>query len=567
MLEKKERRERIRNIQRKINSYQELRGKKGLTEEQSSILCSTMQEYRRLLRIDKAEDDMLYFMYEYFSDDLNPENDQNLIPAGVSMSDAPKFHKELCRLLDTVSNTNPTARIAWAAPRGHAKSAYLSNCFPVHEIVFKKRRYILILSETDTSARKFIEWISLQLKFNKKLREDFGELMATAKSFNTKDTQEAFATLNGILVEAASIGKQLRGKRHGSYRPDLVICDDLESQKNTNTPELREKNLYWFNSVVIPIGDPEKTAFVYMGTIIHGRGLLPAILERSDFESKVYAAIMSGPDRGDLWEKFEEIYRDQDNENSQEDALAFYNDNKDEMDKGAKVLWPYRFPYYQLVMERVNIGSRAFSSEFMNNPIDEETQIFRPSIFTFFDYGDLLDDKGKKLPLDFYLAWDIAFGKNNRSDYNAIVVVGRHRKTGVLYVVDTWAKKCPAHEALNVVVEKIIMYRPKMGGVETVQAQIDLFRQLQERLAKERIYHIKLRGIVSRTKKEERIESLEPIIENGILRFMRNQRLLLEMLEQYPSHDHDDLPDALQMVIEMCGGYRRKTLFKKPKGL
>lgn len=143
-----------------------------------------MTELKRLRRIDRSENDVLYFMYEYFSDDKNPENDQNLIPAGIGIKDAPNFHQELCSLLNEVSNKNPTARIAWAAPRGHAKSAYLSNCFPVHQIVFHKREYILIISETDTSARKFIEWVALQLKFNKKLREDFGELLAPQKALN-----------------------------------------------------------------------------------------------------------------------------------------------------------------------------------------------------------------------------------------------------------------------------------------------------------------------------------------------------------------------------------------------
>lgn len=106
-----------------------------------------------------------------------------------------------------------------------------------------------------------------------------------------------------------------------------------------------------------------------------------------------------------------------------------------------------------------------------------------------------------------------------------------------------------------------------MFAVETVQAQIDFFRQLQQRLPQEKIYHTKLKAVTSKTRKEERIESLEPIFENGILRPMRNQRLLLEMLEQFPNHDHDDLPDALQMAVELCGGGRRKTYHKKPLGL
>lgn len=538
-----------------------------LTDEQAKVLKETLLELVKLNRIDRSDEDVLYFMYEYFSDNRNPENEQNLIPAGVDLDDAPKFHRELCDILNVVSNEEINKRIAWAAPRGHAKSAYLSNCFPLHQIVFGKRKYILVISETDGSAKKFIEWIALQLKFNKKLRGDFGELLSPRKAMNDKDNQEAFLTANGVLVEAASMGKQLRGKRNGSYRPDLVICDDLESAKNTNTPELRDKNLHWFNSVVMPIGDPKRTAFVYMGTIVHARGLLPSVLKRADIESRIYSAIISPPERGDLWDEFENIYRNQENENRKEDAERFYYENRDEMNAGVEVLWEWRWSYPALIMEKVNLGSRAFGSEFMNNPIDEDSQIFKPSLFTYFDYGDLKDATGRPLPLDFYCAWDIAFGKSSRSDYNAIVTVARDRKTGIIYAVDVWAKKCPAHEALEVAVKKTIQFKPKIFAVETVQAQHDFYRQLLEKLSQRKVYGTKLKGITSKTKKEERIESLEPLIENGVLRFMRHQRLLLEMLEQFPTHDHDDLPDALQMAVELCGGSRRRTFHKKPVGL
>ncbi|MCW2278727.1 phage terminase large subunit [Heliophilum fasciatum] len=411
-------------------------------------------------------------------------------------------------------------------------------------------------------SKKFIEWISGQLKFNEKLREDFGEFLSPRKSMNEKDNQEAVLTSSGVLIESASMGKQLRGKRNGSYRPDLVILDDLESAKNTNTPELREKNLHWFNSVVVPIGDPTRTAFLYMGTIVHPNGLLPTVLKRADFESRVYSAILSRPEREDLWEQFESICRDVDNPNRMDDALALYATNRDEMERGVEVLWPSRFPFLKLMIEKVNIGSRAFSSEFMNSPVDEESQIFRPSLFTFFDYGEL-----DRRAVDYFGAWDIAMGKNSRSDYNAIVTVARNRKTGVLYVVDAWAKKCPAHEALLVVADKIGEYRHKIFSVETVQAQHDFFRQLRELLTRRNVYHTKLKAVVSRGKKEERIESLEPLVEQGILRFMRQQRLLLEMMEQFPSHDHDDLPDALQMAIELCGANRRRIFHNKPNGL
>ncbi|MDT2268110.1 hypothetical protein [Paenibacillus larvae] len=69
--------------------------------------------------------------------------------------------------------------------------------------------------------------------------------------------------------------------------------------------------------------------------------------------------------------------------------------------------------------------------------------------------------------------------------------------------------------------------------------------------------------------KEERIESLEPLIESGFLRFNRSHRLLLEQMEQFPGGTHDDLPDALAGAVDIAGGKRRrkKSYYKKPPGL
>lgn len=523
--------------------------------------------YDWLRRVDRSETDVLFFTYEYFSDDRNPENEDNLIPAGSTMENAPDFHVDLCDELSDISHVKVNKRLLWGAPRGHAKSAYLSNVFPCHQAIFRLRRYVLILSESNGMSVKFIEWIADQLKYNKKLREDFGEHLSPSAKQNERDNNEGFLTKYGVLVEASSMGKRLRGKRNGSARPDLVCCDDMESQQNTNTPELREKNLHWFNSVVIPIGDPDRTAIIYMGTTVHSNGLLTSVSNRPDFESKIFSAIVEPPERADLWDRFEEILRDQSNPYRLEEAEKFYEDNQAAMDEGVQTLWSKRWSYKDLMIEKASMPSRAFNSEFLNNPIDEENQIFRIDELTYYTRQDLEEVWHR---LEFFGAWDMAFGKSNRSDYNAIVILGRDKRTGQIYVVDTWAKKCPAHVALEEVVEKIKEYRPRTFAVETVQGQVDLFRQLRERLMKERVYHTKLKAVTtnrSHGKKEERIEQMEPLIFNGALIFSRNHRLLLEQLEQFPNADHDDLPDALQMALDLCSLTTKRGWHKKPQGL
>lgn len=384
---------------------------------------------------------------------------------------------------------------------------------------------------------------------------------------NDQDNLDGFVTTTGIKVLSSSIGKQLRGIKHGSERPDLIILDDLESRDNTNTKELRDKNLHWYNSVVVPLGTPEKTGILYMGTLVHGSGLLPDILNRADYDSKIYSAILTEPTRLDLWQKYEELLLDVENPDRLAEADGFYYEHQQEMDEEAETLWASRFPYKELIKKKVEIGSRAFSSEYLNRPSDPDSQVFNSDNIVFFDDEDLFDKYGKELKLDLYSFWDISIGKNSRADYNAIVTVGIHRATGVIYVLDAWAQKVPLHKAAEEAYQKIKEIRPKMFGVESIQAQYEIYRQLQQRILQDSVYGTRLKPVSPRGKKEDRIEILEPLVENGMLRFRRSQRLLLEQLEQFPNADHDDLPDALAQAVELCGNRQGRVYQRKPTGL
>lgn len=540
-------------------------------EEQENVLAENtelLEQMEREYRIARSEYDILYFTYEYFSDDRNPDNDDNLIPAGVSIEDAPEFHIELCEKLNEQSLYSPTKNICWAAPRGHAKTMFNSNTYPIHELVFKKRQFILLISETANLSAMLIRYIAEQLKYNEKLRADFGELLSPSKQLNDIDNNEMFETNTGALVRSGSIGKAIRGARNGGQRPDLIICDDLESMDNTNTPEAREKNLHWYNSVIVPIGTPEKTGIIYMGTMVHGSGLLPNILKRPEYDSRIYSAFTDEPEHPELWQEYETILLDTENENRIKHADQFYELNKQLMDVGAETLWPQRFSYAYLIKKKVEVGSRAFASEYLNKPSDPDSQIFNENTIHYFNDRDLdLQEVMNTGKYDVFAFWDIAIGRTKRSDYNAIVTIAKNRRTGVMYVIDAWAAKVPVHKAMEVAIDKIIEFKPRQFGVESVQAQYEMFRQLQQRVYEMGIYNTKIVPIKPTGKKEERIELMEPLFENGFLKIRTTQRLLKEQLEQFPNADHDDLPDALASVVNMTKNRVSRTYQRKPEGL
>lgn len=526
------------------------------------------------MRIHRAEEDVAYFTYEYVSDGGNAENEDNIVrnaedgAAHDPLDKIAPIHREFFDLCDYVDHTERNARLAIAAARGHSKSGMFSNAFPLHQLAYRKRRYVLVISETDGLAKKLIGWVNKQLKFNAKFRADFGVLLHERNTQNERDNEEAFITLSGALVEASSSGKQLRGKRHGSYRPDLVIVDDPSSQNNEGTKEAREKLVHWFNSVVVPIGT-KSTAIILVGTMVSATGLLNHVLKRKDFKSSFHGAVISEPDNPKLWDEYLEIYGRSD---SMAEVDAFYEANRTALEAGVELAWPWRWTYRALMHEKFNMGTRAYNSEFRNLAFSEDEQFFFPDTYGYyrFEYVDgrrFIRYEDMRIPVDELTisgAWDIALGKNSRSCYNAVLTVGRYEKTGHIFVLDEYATKEQPHVYIDLIVEKIREWRHHVFSVETINAQHEFYRQLQEALRKAGISRTRINDVKShKSSKEERIESLEPLCHNKTLIFNRSHTMLIDQMAQYPHGDYVDSADALQLAVEHVAR-AKKTIRNKP---
>ncbi|RAU96831.1 phage terminase large subunit [Paenibacillus sp. YN15] len=573
-LDRAERAERIALITERAKKLRDLAKSGRATEYHTEMLRSDIAEIKRLTRIHRAEFDTAYFAYEYLSDAGNPENDDNIIRNGEDgtphdpLTEIAPIHREFFDLCDYVDHVVREARLAVAAARGHSKSGMFSNAFPLHQTVFRKRRYILVISETDTLSKKLIGWVNKQLKFNEKLRNDFGSLLFERNTQNEKDNEEAFITVSGTLVEASSSGKQLRGKRHGSYRPDLVIVDDPSSQNNEGTKEAREKLVHWFNSVVVPIGT-KSTAIILVGTMVSATGLLKHVLDRKDFRSSFHGAIVSEPTNPRLWDEYCEIYaRSED----MTEPDAFYEANKEALEDGVALAWPWRWSYRALMHEKVNMGTRAYNSEFRNLAFSEDEQYFLPENYAYYRYEyegtrRFIRYEDLRIPIDELTisgAWDIAQGKNARSCYNAVLTVGRHEKTGYIFVLDEYATKEPPSKILDVIIAKMKEYRHNVFTVETINAQYEYYQQLRDRMRVEGLYRVRLNDNKHyKTGKEERIESLEPLFHNRTLILNRSHTMLLDQMAQYPHGDYVDSIDSLQMAVDNVAK-AKKAIRNKP---
>ena len=520
------------------------------------------KQYEQLERINESEFDVARFAIEYFSDDGNPENDENLIPKGGNYDNMSEFHHEFCSMLSSVAKDEVDEHIAWACPRQHAKTAYGTNIYPVHQAVYRHRTFIIVVSETVTVAGTFIQWGNRQLKFNRKLIEDFGMLLFERPSSNEIDNKEEYVTQNGVKVMARGAGGQMRGMRYGSTRPQLMILDDLESEEDVRTKEQRAKILAWFNEEALPAIDKSKGKVIYVGTILSFDSLLDIVIrEDKRFRSRRYKAVESYATNSDLWDEWKDIYL-ADDEDAPKKARQFYEDNEDKMLEGTKLLWGEYWTYYDFMVLLTNMGVKSFTQEYQNEPTDEERQIFKVEQFFYYDEGQTFSHE----QFEFYAGIDFAMGKE-KGDFSAMVTIAKNRTTGVCYVVDVFNKRLHPKEFIEVIIDRVRTYQYTLIAIEAQMAQEFFADTLGDRL-QDLGYpaHTRLVPVKQRTRKELRIEAMSPDVHNGRIRYKKSQTELIGQYEKYPMVAYDDMVDATEMAyniatdkntgtIEVAGNY------------
>lgn len=447
-----------------------------------------------------------------------------------------------------------------AAPRGHAKSTNFTFKDSLHAALYQYKHYIIILSDSSDQAEGFLTDIKTELEENQDIHEDFGKQQGKVWKSNI------ILTARNVKIEAIGSGKKIRGRRHQAWRPDLIVLDDVENDENVNTADQRHKLDSWYKKAVSKAGDTY-TDIMYIGTVLHYDSLLSNVLKNPEYESKTYQAVISFAERDDLWDKWNGIYTNLFDEDHKAHAREFYEANKAEMLKGTLVLWPEKMDYYKLMVMRVSDGEAAFNSELQNNPIDPDNAAFNPEWFDYYE-EELIDFKDSRYV--FVGSNDPSLGKNKKADTSSIINLALDQYTGYMYVEAASVERRKPDIIINDVFEMSRRLKRDYHkgffrfGVETVQFQY-FFKEVMAQLSVELGEYIPIEEIQSIANKMLRIQSLQPYIKNGYIKFNRKHKTLLKQLEEFPMGKNDDAPDGLQMAVAlavMVKSMTKKTEYK-----
>lgn len=571
-----ERKVRLKQLRRAIHALAKKAGKSKLTSQEQSQLIAMDRESERLESIIKGEHDVAHFAYEYFSDERNSGNDAGNIIRNFSdgrphetIEETAAIHSDMYDVCDAITKRKDK-RFVIAAPRGHAKSSIISTIKALHSLAYEHDNYILIISETDTLAKRLVASIANQLKHNEKLREDFGELLHKQSTKNERDNEDTFITTNKQLVEASSAGKSLRGKTFNSTRPTLCLCDDLSSLNNEATEEQRQKLIHWWNSTVEPLPS-ENGVIVFVGTKVTATGLLSHLLGRRDYKQLFHAAVINEPDNPHLWSDYLHMYT---GEATDADLDEYYEKHRDELASGIELAWSNRWTYRELMHVKASIGSRAFASEYMNQSFASDEQHFSPEEYAYgrrvfhgqyhLDAIEYNDKYYYLKNMDVVACWDPALASNKRSALNAFVTLGRDKDSGLVFVIDVYASRQVPSEFIMEILPRLAEYKPHKVVVEGIGAYRAYAEQLADAMRHNSIYHTRMETLKTHGTKSKasRIESLEVPLANHSLILNRDHKEVYRELQEYPNGVVDVL-DAIEMAFSTAKK-KRAQIIPKP---
>ncbi len=420
---------------------------------------------------------------------------------------------------------------AVAAPRGHAKSTIITQIGTLWCIVTGRKKYPLIVMDALDQALPMLEAIKAELEFNPRLLLDFPEATGQGRVWQVG----VIVTTNDVKVEVFGSGKKIRGRRHGPHRPDLVIGDDLENDENVRSPEQRDKLMTWVLKSVLSLGYADDSLDVFIiGTILHYDSVLARLIKNPLWRGVKFRAVEQWPDRMDLWDRWTELLL-----NEGEAVAKAYYDGHAEMEDGARICWPGGTTLYKLMVKLARDGKATFDSEQQNDPVSGDDAPFANCINFWVS---------RLAHWIFFGSCDPSLGKQGNSrDPSALLVGGFNRETGILDVVEAGIRKRLPDRIIEDIIAYQAEYQCLVWGIETVQFQEFLRTELVKRSAARGI-PVPARAIQPFTDKLLRIETLQPHMANGLIRLHSSQNTLIEQLRHFPKADHDDGPDALQML-------------------
>jgi len=430
------------------------------------------------------------------------------------------FHKDL---IHTALNHS---RSLILYPAAHGKTTLISTILPIYALCCDPNIRIIIIARNYKDASAIMNAIHYELLDNQDLVEDFGP-------FHDPDNKIKPWSVNRITIKKSTrrdpratieifgSGGNLLGKR-----ADWVICDDVVTEKNSATDVQRETIKEWFNLGVSTVPEWGKSRLTVVGTLFDPQDLYHDIIE------------LRSPDTG------ENIYAIRHHD-------AIVDDEKQE------TLWPEKWPWARLMIEKASIGTLQFNKRYRNVAVDPSRMVFREEYIrggyaNRRRYPGCIDKNYTIGELDpswrVACGFDPAVGASRSSKFCALLAIAQgscihHEKC--YWVVDISRDQLTLPQQMNLVLETHKKYDAVLSRVEANSYQAGLYQAIEAKMVETGEMFRVEPHYTSRTNKpdpETGVQSMSRWFEDGKVHIpwrelsdQHRMQILVDELIIYPS--------------------------------
>lgn len=461
-------------------------------------------------RLKKAKNDFGFFCRYYLSDyffEAPAAYQQELYEVANSRSVTDEMAERIKiyvrdKYKPLVKTSSRLAGAMFIEPREHGKTVRWSFAYVLWCLLTGRARYVLLIGASGDSASENLGNIRTELEENERILADYGDLKGDVW------TNRRMELGNNSCLQAKGSGASMRGTRFRQFRPDLIVIDDVLKDDATNSPTQRSKIHRWLKRVVFNLG---KTAFIiWVNTIFHNDDPISRLCRELEV--------------GDLvnWTAI---------------RLACLRED-------GSPLWPEYWDVQALEDKKKTIGTAAFSTEYMNEPLADEDRIVQQEWIDEHRYSQLPE----RSRLRFFQGIDPATGKH---DGTAMVGIAQEVETGVLYVLPSFSERCSEQRTVDMMVQLYRTWHFALIGWEEV-AFSGIYGNFIQKLATEKGIYLPIVKVGTRGQsKEMRVRSYSMLIQGGLIRFPeRGTSNIEQQLTEFPLGAYDDLCDGLWLAIQ-----------------
>lgn len=398
-------------------------------------------------------------------------------------------------------------------PRGHLKTSIITVGKSIQKLLINPNERILIANQVWDRSRDILSEIKGFLTAKSELPKIFGNF--ESDRWREDDIVIAQRTASNKTPSVATTGVEAE---QTSAHYTTIFNDDLQGHQNCQTKEQREK-VKRFRESEFDLLDPG-CEMIDIGTRYH--------------LDDVYAHIMENE------KEFTDVMVRKVIENG---TLIFPRKFSKKLLVGSKS-WVHS---EEQCLDYINYLKKtkgsSFYSQYMNDPVDEENQLFKRSDFKYYS----------KRPERLFvgLTLDPALSEKQEGDYFAINVSGMDF-LGDIYVLDTIRGRWSPSQAIQNIFTSYLKWKPHAIGLETVGFQRTLKYALEEEMRRRKTHFpiTELQHAANQTK-EFRIKALQPLYAAGMVKHAPWMTNLEGELLSFPRGKNDDELDALAMQLEI----------------